>query len=261
MLDTYRDSITRGRGLAAIRWAAVSRLDAKRFIGLGTVLIVMSACTAPVPDGYALIRTAPRSKIVMLDGEETSKQRVSLAPGHHKLRFETETKLLLFSPECEVTLNLKEGTSYRFSSELEETPLRTDALGVRWRQLKATGVLSVPDPAEGTRRIPLPCVGCIAFSSGGAREQAVGCQRYRADLRIEESCRVRDVPDLQQCVRDSMAVIMNFRRTPDVRVIYIPGPNADYSKDGHRKTFEECTKDGKAEVEACLARHGWEPVL
>ena len=92
---------------------------------------------------------------------------------------------------------------------------------------------------------------------------AVGhsCQRHRAILIVEQSRRARGADDVSKCVDEGTAVIMSFRRGPGAHVLYVPGPEADYSREGHRQAFEACTSLGRAQIEHCLRESGWEPVL
>jgi len=189
-----------------------------------------------------------------------SKRRAIVSPGHHTVRFESKTKLLLFSPQCGVELRLQPGAPYTFSTELEETRLPTDALGARWRKLEATGVLSVLDPANETRRLALPCTDCIIFRSSYAKEEAVSCHRYRAYARIEELCRMRAGTDVQQCVRDGKTLVLAWRYTPTDWMLFVPGLDAEYSSDEHLEAFHACIKGDSSDVEACLAARGWEAV-
>lgn len=188
-------------------------------------------------------------------------RRAVVAPGHHTVRFETETSLLLFAPRCGVKLDLKAGVTYDFYSELEKTRLRTDVLGVRWRQIEATGFLSVHDPASGTRKITLPCADCLAFNTNGPREQATSCQRYRADLRVEQLCEARGETDRARCFVDGKSLVLVWRRAPDDVVMFVPGIDADYTMQGRRDAVDACIASRRPDVESCMEARGWEPVL
>lgn len=236
---------------------------ARQLVAFGALLAIASGCVARAPSDKALIRMANGSTILLIDGQEVgeaqSSHHVEVAPGSHTVRFETTTKVPVFTPVCGVELNLKPGVLYELSTALEESRLETQALGRGWRKLEATGVLRVADSEKDEREITLPCHDCIVFPSVYAKQGASSCNRYRAVLRLEELCETRAAAGADECVRDGMPLILTWvpKGTADARW-YVPGLEAEYTSDARLEAHEACIQTRLPDAEPCLVERGWE---
>ena len=234
-------------------------LDLRGLLRTG-LLAVLCACANSVPPGMAVVETDRRSMIVQVDAKETRTRRIAVPGGHHEFAFEIESDLLLLKPRCTAAHSFREGTLYRHTGEIARSRLPgSEARGHGWRRYEAASSLREEGAAPGTA--PTIALTCKPDCLVARHRTFMNCQRYRAIHRIEESCVARDTNNVRDCVSDSTAMIMGFRRKPGVYVLYIPGPEADYSREGHDRVFETCTSRGKPRVEECLREHGWEAVL